>query len=250
MEVYVHRRILACVAVFVTVLPLHAQETLEDLQGIVQRAFTNVESDVQQHWRFAEVSNDGEVERVAHFDPRRPQAEHWELLTINGESPSPEQQTEFRKQKQEQTEREAKRNGREVADPLDSIDMTSLRLVADDPTGWDISFQPLGTGESKKMMSKMRGSLRISKPESCLELLEFASPGPVKPQIGVKVEHFLSRFEFAPVARDTENSERCGRLLPTLTQFEITMRAFGVMAVDRTMRASYSDYQRVSTTTH
>ncbi len=245
-----HSRSLACVAVFAMVLPLHAQEAPEDLQGIVQRAFANVESDVQVHWRFAEVSNDGEVERVADFDPRRPQAEHWELLTINGELPSPEQQTEFRKQKQEQTEREAKRNGREVADPLDSIDLTSLQLVTDDPTGWDISFQPLGTGESKKMMSKMRGSLRISKPELCLELFEFASPGPVKPQIGVKVEHFLSRFEFAPVAGDTKDSERCGRLLPTLTQFEITMRAFGVMAVDRAMRASYSDYQRVSSTTH
>ena len=245
-----HRRILACVAVFATVLPLHAQETLEDLQGIVRGAFANVESDVQQHWRFAEVSNDGEVERIANFDPRRPQAEHWELLTTNGEPPSPEQQSKFRKQKQEQREREAKRNGTEEADPLDSIDMTSLQLVTDDPTGWDISFQPLGTGESKKMMSKMRGSLRISKPELCLELFEFASPGPVKLQIGVKVEHFLSRFEFAPVARDTEDSERCGRLLPTLMQFEMTMRAFGVTAVDQAMRASYSDYQRVSTTTH
>jgi hypothetical protein len=102
MEVCVLRRILAYVAVFAVAAVCMPQATLEDLQGIVRRAFANVESDVQQHWRFAEVSNDGEVERVANFDPRRPQAEHWQLLTINGESPSPEQQTEFRKQKQEQ----------------------------------------------------------------------------------------------------------------------------------------------------
>ena len=238
------RRILACVALVGAVAPVYAAAPVSDMQEIVRSAFANVESDVQRHWRFAEVSNDGEVERVANFDPTRPEAERWQLLAIDGEAPSPEQQIEFRKQKREQREREAKRNGDEVADPLESIDMTSLQLVAESPSGWDISFQPMGTGQSEKMMSKMRGSLRISRPQLCVELLEITSPGPIKPQIGVKVERFLSRFEFAPIAQD---ADRCGRILPTAMQFEISMRAFGVMAVDRAMSATYSDYESVTT---
>lgn len=237
------RRILAYVAVFLAVAPVYVAASVSDLQQIVRSAFANVESDVQRHWRFAEVSNDGEVERVANFDPTRPESEHWQLLAIDGEAPSPEQQAEFRKQKREQREREAERNGDEVADPLDSIDMTSLQLVTESPSGWDISFQPKGTGQSEKMMSKMRGALRISKPQWCVELLEIASPGPIKPQIGVKVERFLSRFEFAPIA---QGADRCGRILPTAMRFEISMRAFGVMAVDRAMSATYSDYESVT----
>ena len=244
MEVCVLRRILAYVALLVAVAPGYAKAPVSELQEIVRSAFANVESDVQRHWRFAEVSNDGEVERFANFDPTRPEAEHWQLLAIDGEVPSPEQQEEFRKQKREQREREAKRNGDETADPLDSIDMTSLQLVTESANGWDIAFQPKGTGQSEKMMSKMRGALRISKPQLCVELLEITSPGPIKPQIGVKVERFLSRFEFAPIA---QGADRCGRILPTAMQFEISMRAFGVMAVDRAMSAKYSDYESVTT---
>ncbi|MEC7138536.1 MAG: hypothetical protein VXW50_05705, partial [Pseudomonadota bacterium] len=49
------------------------------------------------------------------------------------------------------------------------------------------------------MMAQMQGTVSISKSGLCVEYLEISSPGPVKPQIGVKVNHFLSRFEFAPV---------------------------------------------------
>jgi hypothetical protein len=69
----------------------------------------------------------------------------------------------------------------------------------------------------------------------------------VKPQLGVKVEHFLSRFEFAPIEQSVQRDNSCGRLLPMAMKFEINMRAFGVMAVDRAMSAQYSDYRSVET---
>ena len=62
MEVCVLRRILAYVALVGAVAPVYAAAPVSDMQEIVRSAFANVESDVQRHWRFAEVSNDGEVE--------------------------------------------------------------------------------------------------------------------------------------------------------------------------------------------
>ena len=226
-------------------LSLQAQAAEPELQTLVREAFKNIESDVQKHWRFSEVSNDGEVERIANYDPSRSQGEQWDLVSIDARSPSAQEQADFRQQKHEQRERETKRDGGPPADPLDSINVNSVQLLAEDSNGWRIGFEPRGVGGSKKMMSKMRGTLHISKPERCVELLEIASPGPFKPRIGVKVERFLSRFEFASFAEAEQAAGSCGKLLPVATQFEMTVRAFGVMAVDRAMTANYGDYEAV-----
>jgi len=227
------------------VLSLQVQAAESELQALVREAFANIESDVQNHWRFSEVSNDGEVERIASYDPSRSQGEQWQLVSIDARSPSAQEQADFRQQKREQRERETKRDGGAPADPLDSINVDSVQLLAENSNGWRIGFEPRGVGGSKKMMSKMRGTLHISKPERCVELLEIASPGPFKPRIGVKVERFLSRFEFAPFAEAEQAAGSCGKLLPVATQFEMTVRAFGVMAVDRAMTANYADYEAV-----
>ena len=218
-----------------------------DLRTLVSDAFAQLESDVQSRWQFVEVSDDGEFKRRASYSPIAPEGEQWQLLSVNEQAASIEDVAAFRQQKREQQEREAKRNSGAEADPLDSIDMTSLKLLEEDETGWRIGFTPIGAGEGRKMMSKMLGTLRISKPVMCVEYLEIASPGPVKPQLGVKVEHFLSRFEFAPIEQSVQRDNSCGRLLPMTMKFEINMRAFGVMAVDRAMSAQYSDYRSVET---
>jgi len=228
------------------VLSLQVQAAESELQALVREAFTNIESDVQKHWRFSEVSNDGEVERIANYDPSRSQGEQWQLVSIDARLPSAQEQTDFRQQKREQRERETKRSGGAPADPLDSINVNSVQLLADDSNGWRIGFEPRGVGGSKKMMSKMLGTLYISKPERCVELLEIASPGPFKPQIGVKVERFLSRFEFAPFAEAEQAAGGCGKLLPVSTHFEMIVRAFGVTAVDRKITANYSHYAAVT----
>jgi len=246
MEVCVPKRILAGVLICAAAGSLQAQNAQLELPDLVRQAFATVESDVQSHWRFSEVSHDGDVERIANYDPSRSRSEQWLLVSVDARSPSAQEQADFRQQKREQRERESKRNGDAAAGPLDSINVDSVRLLAEDRNGWRIGFEPRGVGGSKKMMSKMRGTLHISKPERCVEFLEIASPEPFKPQIGVKVEHFLSRFEFAQITQAGQAAGRCGRLLPVTMQFEMTVRAFGVMAVDRAMRATYSDYTPVA----
>ena len=216
-----------------------------DLQALVNEAFAALESEVQTRWQFVETSDDGEFRRSARYNPSVPEGEAWQLLSVNDRPATADEVTAFRQQKREQKERETQRGGGSEANPLDTIDLQSLRLLDENATSWRIGFTPIGSGDGQKMMAKMLGTLGISKSALCVEYLEIASPGPVKPQLGVKVEHFLSRFEFAPVQGSQSKDGHCGRLLPTAMQFEINMRAFGVMNVDRAISAQYSDYQFV-----
>lgn len=236
------------IAAFVLFGLLSGQAVAEelDLQNLVRDAFGALESEVQERWRFSEVSDDGEYERLARYNPQAPEGQQWLLITVNERGATDDEIAEFRQQKREQKERETKRNGGAEANPLDSIDMDSLRLLEENAVAWRIGFTPIGAGEGRKMMSQMEGTLSITKAGLCVEYLEIASPGPVKPQIGVKVNHFLSRFEFAPISGSEQQGAQCGRLLPVAMQFEINMRAFGVMAVDRAMSARYSDYEAVN----
>ena len=224
----------------------HAAAATLNLQNLVIDAFAALESEVQDRWQFTEASDDGEFKRLARYNPQAPEGQQWLLITVDGRAASDDEVAEFRRQKREQKERENERNGGAETNPLDSIDLESLRLLEDNASAWRIGFTPIGAGEGRKMMAQMQGIVSISKSGLCVEYLEIASPGPVKPQIGVKVNHFLSRFEFAPVGEPEQQNAQCGRLLPVAMQFEINMRAFGVMAVDRTMSARYSDYQVAS----
>ena len=224
----------------------HAAAATLNLQNLVTDAFAALESEVQDRWQFTEASDDGEFERLARYNPQAPEGRQWLLITVDGRAASDDEVAEFRRQKREQKERENERNGGAETNPLDSIDLESLRLLEDNASAWRIGFTPVGAGEGRKMMAQMQGTVSISKSGLCVEYLEISSPGPVKPQIGVKVNHFLSRFEFAPVGEPEQQNAQCGRLLPVAMQFEINMRAFGVMAVDRTMSARYSDYQAAS----
>ena len=217
-----------------------------DLQRLVSEAFAALESEVQNRWQFAETSDDGEFTRFARYNPRAPEGETWQLLSVNDRQATVDEVTAFRQQKREQKEREAQRGGGSEVNPLDTIDLQSLRLLDENATSWRLGFTPIGSGDGQKMMAKMLGTLGISKSALCVEYLEIASPGPVKPQLGVKVEHFLSRFEFAPAKGSQSENGRCGRLLPTAMQFEINMRAFGVMNIDRAISAQYSDYRLIS----
>ena len=63
MEVCVPKRILAGVLICAAAGSLQAQNAQLELPDLVRQAFATVESDVQSHWRFSEVSHDGDVER-------------------------------------------------------------------------------------------------------------------------------------------------------------------------------------------
>ena len=93
------------------------------------------------------------------------------------------------------------------------------------------------------MMKKMRGELSVRKSDSCIEYLEITNPKPFRPQITVKLNRFFSRFDFgSPTSESAAVGATCKNIVPLGTQFEMDMKALGLMNIDVSVRATYSNF--------
>ena len=111
------------------------------------------------------------------------------------------------------------------------------------PRNRDRDALPVGRGDQAKMMKKMRGELAVRKSDSCIEYLEITNPEPFRPQITVKLNRFFSRFDFgSPTSESAAVGATCENIVPLGTQFEMDMKALGLMNIDVSVRATYSNF--------
>ena len=169
----------------------------------------------------------------------------WTLLKVDGRDPAEEETVEYLKEKEAQRERETSddEQGGPPRSPIDSIDLTTLELEQDTSESLVYSFLPVGRGDQAKMMKKMRGELSVRKVDSCIQYLEIANPKPFRPQITVKLNRFFSRFDFgSPTSDNAGDGGTCETIVPLGTQFEMDMKALGLMNIDVSVRATYSNF--------
>ena len=210
---------------------------------VVVRAFKGFDQDYREKWGFDELREDGEKTWFGRFSPES--GGLWTLLKVDGREPSEEETAEYLEEKEAQRERETSDDGQDgpPRSPIDSIDLTTLVLEEDTPEALIYSFLPVGRGDQAKMMKKMRGELSVRKSDSCIEHLEISNPKPFRPQITVKLNRFFSRFDFgSPTSENAGVGGTCENIVPLGTQFEMDMKALGVMNIDVSVRATYSNF--------
>ena len=87
-------------------------------------------------------------------------------------------------------------------------------------------------------MKKLKGTVRIAKPEGHLEFLDISNKKPVSPAMGVKIRDFNTRFEF------TEAVEG-GPVVPVAFRFRVKGRAFLAVGFDESQTVEFSDFEPV-----
>ena len=210
---------------------------------VVVKAFKGFDQDYREKWGFDELREDGEKTWFGRFSPES--GGLWTLLKVDEREPSEEETAEYVEEKKAQREREASEDeqGGPPRSPIDSIDLTTLVLENDTPDALVYSFLPVGSGDQAKMMKKMRGELSVRKSDSCIEYLEITNPKPFRPQITVKLNRFFSRFDFgSPTSESAGVGGTCENIVPLGTQFEMDMKALGLMNIDVSVRATYSNF--------
>jgi hypothetical protein len=209
----------------------------------VVNAFKGFDQDYREKWGFDELREDGERTWFGRFSPES--GGLWTLLTVDGQDPTEEETAEYVEEKKAQRERETSddEQGGPPRSPIDSIDLTTLVLEQNTSESLVYSFLPVGRGDQAKMMKKMRGELSVRKSDSCIEYLEITNPKPFRPQITVKLNRFFSRFDFgSPTGENIGVGGACKNIVPLGTQFEMDMKALGLMNIDVSVRATYSNF--------
>jgi len=210
---------------------------------VVIKAFKGFDQDYREKWGFDELREDGEKMWFGRFSPES--GGLWTLLKVDGWDPTEEETAEYLEEKEAQRERETSEDeqGGPPRSPIDSIDLATLVLEQDTPESLVYSFLPVGRGDQAKMMKKMRGELSVRKSDSCIEYLEITNPKPFRPQITVKLNRFFSRFDFgSPTGESIAVGGTCETIVPLGTRFEMDMKALGLMNIDVSVRATYSNF--------
>ncbi len=114
-------------------------------------------------YKSTETTSEGTTVREAHFDPRKPVGEQWELLKVNGNPPSNKEIKRFNKEHNQ------------PADDMGESKITDLRVKSEDDKYVIIGFKIDGTGLPKKykFLNDCEGEIYLNKETKKLEKVTF-----------------------------------------------------------------------------
>lgn len=192
----------------------------------------------RDQWAFTqraiEFDNGTRLERLERFDPTRQGNARWELLAINGSTPTPQQ-------RQKWAEKKFKRRPRKIDTPFgDYLDFRSARVL--DETAGAVRFEvPLNREKNWLLpVDKVSVLLTLNKHTQALQHVEARVREPFKVLLGIaRVNHGELAIGFVPANEPAASPTSAPRLQPEGIA-HISVHKFGER-VDFT----WSDFRRV-----
>lgn len=234
-------RRLPALLLFLALTP--AAAVAEDYAGLFEDAVSRVTWEYPENWAFTETRHGKEKTEIGRYDPSKPDGERWELVSVDGRTPTRDEADDYRDSKR--GDRGFLGGGDDDSDededgPATVVSPGSLELLEEDDSHWLLGFVPTGDDEKEaKFMKKMSGTVRIAKPAGYLEFLDISSRKPVSPMVGVKIRDFNTRFEFAEAVAG-------GPVVPVAFRFRVKGRAFLAVGFDEMETLEFSDFEPVS----
>jgi len=209
-------------------------ESNEEYSAVLNDAIAELNDRNRRNWAFTETSFDSDGEIVGRFDPRLPAGEGWTLLSIDGQSPSDAECMEYTADKgYDGTSDDDDNDG-----VNDIIEPGSLTLLEETEKFWLFSFIPMEDEDDEGFFEHVDATVKIIKDGPYLAYLDMHSPKPFKLQFGVKINNFVTRLQFGPVAIG-------GPIGPQSIEIDFNVRAFLIKTISESVKITYSDYEYV-----
>lgn len=207
----------------------------ESHEELINRAFEALEDDLSRHWSYTHTQEDSEGVYVGRYDPRLPDAERWELLSVDAREPTASETEYYLERRRKEQDEKAEDDG-----GFDSVAKDgSIALVEETDSYWLFSFEPVADSEEDMdFLESVDGTLRVNKDGHYVAEMTLQNRGTIKPGKGVKIERFLTRLAFAPIHEG-------GPVLPLSIEATIKGRAFLVVKFDEKEKVTYSNFERV-----
>ncbi len=226
-------------ALFFSLLLLAALARGESHDALVARAFDALDDSFPEGWSFTETVENGEGTSIARFDPNRPEAEAWLLLSVDGREPTEKETRQFQERKARRREARESDDSRSVS-INDMVAAGTLVLREETDRYWEFGFVPAtDTEEDAEFMRFVDGTLRVLKDGHYVSLIRLQNRETIKPGKGVRIDAFDTRLEFGRAFAD-------GPVLPLLVHSEVRGKAMLMIRFDETERIRYSDFRRAA----
>ena len=222
----------AAVALCLAMAPLIAIGS--DYDEILQNALAELNNDYLNNWMFNEERIFDGVLTEAQYDPRL--KDKWQLHSIQGKSPTPEEREKFVQEKIKETMSDGKQKRRRDLKSL--VSLKTLKLVEESEEHWLFDFVPDREGAEGQFMALLHGELKISKQSLAIEYIDLRNDDIIKPRFGFRVDEFFSRIEFMRLKMP-------GPVVPSSIEFRIKAKALGMVNVDEKIVLKYRNYQIV-----
>jgi len=208
----------------------------ESYEELIDRAFDALEDDLSRHWSYTHTQENSEGLYVGRYDPRRPEAERWDLISVDGREPTASETKNYVKQRRKEQGEDAEAD----EEGFESVAKDgSIVLIEETDSYWLFSFEPaVGSEDDQDFMESVDGRLRVNKDGQYVAEMTLQSRGAIKPGKGIKIEKFLTRLAFAPIYEG-------GPVLPLSIEATFKGKAFLVVKFDEHETVRYSNFERV-----
>jgi hypothetical protein len=203
----------------------------DDYQALAEKAIEAISQDFGRYWAFTETRLEEDVLWIGRYDPRRPEDERWQLISVDGREPNDDEIEEYLDDQDEPED-----SGDNKVEAMVQAD--TLKLVEETAEHWLFEFVP--DGDDDNFLAHVNATMKIVKAdEPYVTYVDLRSNKAFKPAMGVKLKEFLTRLTFAPVDAD-------GPVVPHSVDVKVRGRAFLVISFDETVSIRYSDYEYVN----
>jgi len=204
---------------------------------LAQRALARMSEMELNLWSYRRtmVSEDGT--RIDHHDPRRVEPEHWQLVSIDGRTPTPEEVEEYNEGREGGDRKDAESKG--SRDIVDMIEPGSLKLQSSDDIGASYIFRLRSpNGRKEKQWNRISGQFHVFHNDGnpFVDHVRLWNTETAYPRFGLQISEFVLFMDFA------EHGEA---VLPLRLEFHIGGRAWLIVRVKKSYQFRFHNFEPV-----
>lgn len=214
---------------------------LNQLQLKVTNAITKFEQTHRENWAYKATrfeNEEGEItSSIEQYLPLNPPEKQWQLLQINGKSPSKKQEKKFIKKKLKQ--KESKKSGANYALALrEIINIDSLEFISENDSHIKMQFDVYLKKLGDDAKGKLKGHLFYNKHQTFIETMTITSHDEFSPVFSANITDFTLTFNFINIEGDILTQQHDMAMKGTFAFFT---------EINETSTDTFSDYEKHKT---
>ncbi len=214
--------------IFIAVLPVFL---FAETPAMVETALNKLAADSTNQYSYTKKTIATEETRTIKYDPTEKGSDRWELVSVNGQSPTREVLKAFYKK---QANNEGKK-GRSFT--FDSEEMQDFSLKSETAEMIEYSYR-IESDKNKKMTEKLICEIAINKSDTSLAAIKMQITEPVSPMVSVKLEKFHVEMNF-------DRYQPTGSPVLAQTKTRIKGKAMLFKKIDENVMEKYYDYKLI-----
>jgi hypothetical protein len=224
-----------CLMILIAIAPASLAADVE----LAQRALERMSEIELNQWSYQRtlVSEDGT--RIDHHDPRRAEPEHWQIVSIDGRSPTAEEIEEYNEGRETGDRKEAESKG--SRDIVEMLDPGSLELQSSDDIGANYTFRLRSpNGRKEKQWNRIAGQFHVFHNDGnpFVDHVRLWNTETVYPRFGLQISEFVLFMDFA---------EHAEAVLPLRLEFHIGGHAWLIVRVKKSYQFHFHNFEAVKT---